>query len=87
MHTAEDDRAAVAIRRRHLTELIAVAAKVAVCNHFVLLVVVAEDQELRPEIFAMAREKSWTLWELHRERASLEDVFRNLTSEGEEVDS
>jgi ABC-2 type transport system ATP-binding protein len=40
------------------------------------------DAELRPEIFAMARDKGWTLWELHRERASLEDVFRNLTKEG-----
>ncbi|MGW8264915.1 MAG: ATP-binding cassette domain-containing protein [Longimicrobiales bacterium] len=45
------------------------------------------DQELRPEIFAMAREKGWVLWELHRERASLEDVFRQLTSEREEVAS
>jgi ABC-2 type transport system ATP-binding protein len=43
------------------------------------------DQELRPEIFALAREKGWVLWELHRERASLEDVFRQLTSEREEV--
>jgi ABC-2 type transport system ATP-binding protein len=45
---------------------------------------VAGDQELRPRIFALARENSWILWELHRERASLEDVFRNLTSEREE---
>ena len=40
------------------------------------------DAELRPDIFAMARDRGWTLWELHRERASLEDVFRNLTMEG-----
>jgi len=39
------------------------------------------DQELRPRIFALARDRGWTLWELHRERASLEDVFRQLTSE------
>jgi ABC-2 type transport system ATP-binding protein len=44
------------------------------------------DGELRPGIFAMARERGWTLWELHRERASLEDIFRQLTSEGEEVE-
>jgi ABC-2 type transport system ATP-binding protein len=44
------------------------------------------DRELRPEIFAMVREKGWNLWELHREQASLEDVFRQLTSEGEGVD-
>jgi hypothetical protein len=43
------------------------------------------DQELRPEIFTLARERGWVLWELHRERASLEDVFRQLTSEREEV--
>lgn len=45
------------------------------------------EQELRPEIFALARERGWVLWELHRERASLEDVFRQLTSEREEVAS
>ena len=39
------------------------------------------EGELRPEIFAMARDRGWTLWELHRERASLEQVFRNLTAE------
>jgi len=44
------------------------------------------EEELRPRIFSLAQENRWTLWELHRERASLEDVFRQLTSEGEEVD-
>jgi ABC-2 type transport system ATP-binding protein len=44
------------------------------------------DEELRPTISSLAGEKGWTLWELHRERASLEDIFRQLTSEGEEVD-
>jgi hypothetical protein len=39
------------------------------------------DGELRPEIFAMARDRGWTLWELHKERASLEQVFRRLTAE------
>ena len=38
-------------------------------------------EELRPAIFGLARDRGWTLWELHRERASLEQVFRNLTSE------
>jgi len=40
------------------------------------------DGELRPDIFAMARDRGWTLWELHRERASLEQLFRDLTTEG-----
>jgi len=39
------------------------------------------DEELRPDIFAMARDRGWTLWELHRERASLEQLFRSLTAE------
>jgi ABC-2 type transport system ATP-binding protein len=46
-----------------------------------------EEEDLRPRIFRMAREKDWELWELHRERASLEDVFRQLTSEGEGVEA
>jgi len=44
------------------------------------------EEELRPRIFSLAQQNDWTLWELHRERASLEDVFRQLTSEGEGVD-
>jgi ABC-2 type transport system ATP-binding protein len=41
----------------------------------------SEARELRPEIFAVVRERGWTLWELHREKASLEQLFRSLTSE------
>ncbi len=37
------------------------------------------EEDLRPRIFELARDSSWTLWELHRERGSLEEVFRNLT--------
>jgi ABC-2 type transport system ATP-binding protein len=40
-----------------------------------------DELELRPEIFAVARDRGWTLWELHRERASLEQLFRSLTAE------
>lgn len=42
-----------------------------------------EAIELRPEIFRMAQDRGWTLWELHRERASLEQLFRDLTSDEE----
>jgi ABC-2 type transport system ATP-binding protein len=44
---------------------------------------VPDGTELRPEIFALARDRGWTLWELHREKASLEQLFRSLTAEGE----
>jgi ABC-2 type transport system ATP-binding protein len=40
------------------------------------------SEELRPRIFQLAREKNWILWELHRERASLEQLFHQLTAEG-----
>ena len=46
------------------------------------------EEDLRPKIFSVARDNSWVLWELQRERASLEQVFRDLTSEGlEEEDT
>lgn len=37
--------------------------------------------ELRPAIFEAAKREGWTLWELYREEASLEQLFRSLTSE------
>ncbi|MFP3947670.1 MAG: ATP-binding cassette domain-containing protein [Gemmatimonadota bacterium] len=39
------------------------------------------SEDLRPVIFETAAEKGWTLWELHRERASLEDLFRTVTED------
>ncbi len=36
--------------------------------------------DLRPRLFDMAVDRGWRLTELHREEASLEDVFRQLTS-------
>ncbi len=38
------------------------------------------DDDLRPTIFRLAGERGWMLWELYRERASLEQVFRQLTA-------
>lgn len=42
---------------------------------------VSGGHELRPTIFSLAKERGWLLWELHRERVSLEQVFRDLTRE------
>ena len=44
----------------------------------------ADGVELRPDVFAMARDRGWTLWELHREKASLEQLFRSLTADEDE---
>jgi ABC-2 type transport system ATP-binding protein len=37
------------------------------------------SRDLRPEIFALAASRGWTLYELHRERVNLEDLFHQLT--------
>jgi ABC-2 type transport system ATP-binding protein len=37
-------------------------------------------QDLRPDLFRLAVAHGWTLTELHRDQANLEDVFRQLTS-------
>ena len=38
-------------------------------------------EELRPRIFQAAADSGWVLWELRRERATLEQVFRDLTTD------
>ena len=43
---------------------------------------VASGAELRPTIFRLATRRGWALWELHREQANLERVFRSLTANG-----
>lgn len=39
----------------------------------------ASDVDLRPDIFHLAMREGWTLYEMHREVVSLEDVFKKLT--------
>jgi ABC-2 type transport system ATP-binding protein len=39
--------------------------------------------DIRPEIFRIAGRSGWTLYELHQEAGSLEDLFRELTGQGE----
>jgi hypothetical protein len=36
--------------------------------------------DIRPEIFQLAHQAGWTLYELHQESGSLEDLFRDLTA-------
>ena len=39
-----------------------------------------KDKDLRADVFELAKRESWTLFELHRETGSLEDLFRELTA-------
>jgi ABC-2 type transport system ATP-binding protein len=38
------------------------------------------DADLRPRIFELAKAQGWTLFELHQEAGSLEDLFHQLTT-------
>ncbi len=40
------------------------------------------DEDPRPDVFDLARDRNWTVWELRREREDLEDMFRQLTESG-----
>ena len=44
-----------------------------------LTVFAAGDRDVRPAIFDLAKAQNWTLYELHQEAGSLEDLFRQLT--------
>ena len=46
---------------------------------------IAGEEDVRPDIFRLATKKGWVLWELHEERASLEDIFHSLTAGQESV--
>ena len=48
------------------------------------VVAASGDEDLRPDIFHLAKKRDWVLWELRQERARLEDVFHLLTTEEEE---
>ena len=61
---------------RHLEQREAIDGRV----RLVLLADGARD--LRPDVFATAKSKGWTLYELHQETGSLEDLFRQLTAGG-----
>jgi ABC-2 type transport system ATP-binding protein len=46
-------------------------------------VTVAGAEDLRPQVFELAKASGWTLFELHQEAGSLEDLFRELTTDQE----
>ena len=50
-----------------------------------LTVTATSTDDLRPRIFELAAAERWTLYELHQEAGSLEDLFRELTLEPEAV--
>jgi ABC-2 type transport system ATP-binding protein len=47
-----------------------------------LALTVDGGRDLRPDLFRLAVSSGWTIYELHQEAGSLEDLFRELTAEG-----
>ncbi len=47
-----------------------------------LVVFGAGSADPRPEIFELARDRGWTLWEMRLEKEDLEQLFRDLTESG-----
>ena len=52
-------------------------------EHLSLSLSVDPEMDVRPKIFRAACERGWTLYEMSRQRQSLEHIFRELTSGGE----
>ena len=48
--------------------------------HTRVTLTVAGDRDLRGDVFELAKSAGWTLYELHQEAGSLEDLFRELTA-------
>jgi len=51
-------------------------------QRFVLAV--AEEGDVRPDLFRLAKRRGWIIWELHREAARLSDLFHSLTADSQE---
>jgi ABC-2 type transport system ATP-binding protein len=49
-------------------------------GHTILNITADGSSDVRPAIFDLAKTRDWTLYELHQETRSLEDLFRELTS-------
>jgi ABC-2 type transport system ATP-binding protein len=45
-------------------------------------VTAARDDDLRPAVFRLAADRGWALYELRQESGSLEELFRQLTTDG-----
>ena len=57
-------------------------AAVPVDGRVAVTLTVDSARDLRPEIFALAQARGWTLYELHRQAGTLEELFQQLTQGG-----
>ncbi len=68
----------VADSLRALQNVSVVEAK-SVDNRQEITIVSKHSADIRPVVFSLAKEKGWTLYELHEAAVSFEDIFRTLT--------
>jgi ABC-2 type transport system ATP-binding protein len=61
------------------------AAPVPAADRVALTITASRATDLRPEIFGLAKTRGWTLYELHQQAGSLEDLFQQLTRAPEPV--
>jgi ABC-2 type transport system ATP-binding protein len=80
--TVEASGAGVAEGLRALAGVTGVAELGAENGRTRAAVTAAGDADLRPAIYRLAVERGWTLYELYQEGGSLEELFRQLTTEG-----
>ncbi len=71
----------VAERLGRLDGVAGVTRRSAVGDRVSVTVTARTEEDLRPKIFELAKERGWTLYELHQERGNLEALFRQLTAE------
>jgi ABC-2 type transport system ATP-binding protein len=81
--SVEASGAGIADRLAGLPGVRGVEARPTESNRIRATVTVAGTEDLRPQVFELAKASGWTLFELHQEAGSLEDLFRQLTTDQE----
>ncbi len=81
--SVEASGAGVADRLAELPGVRGVEPRAAEGDRVRVTMVVAGSEDLRPRVFELAKASGWTLFELHQEAGSLEDLFRQLTTDQE----
>ncbi len=75
------EKAAVEEKLRTIDGVVKVSATEGEADAIGFVIGAKEKADLRRSLFTCARDNGWILLELHRQAASLEDVFRKLTRE------
>lgn len=67
-------------RLRELKGVVGVTRRSEAGGRVSVTLAVEDGEDLRPQIFELAKRSGWTLYELHQEKGNLEALFRQLTA-------